>query len=252
MANIKRRSCRVRTNNYSQSQHRRSWSVGGSNVNQVMMKRSNSHLRRLKNITPRKQDQTDFSRPISTSPSSSSAAMSHDRRNSTLVDAETQTLVDDDDDDDDESVDHIGTGSRRSKGDGLESPVQEARDSHWIDSEEDEHSDRELEIQLERNRGRASGSSQHLTFNESPGPSLTTTPHFGIGRRVTVDMSEYKYNPRWSDHHPSIPERSTRSNQDSSTNKGISISTKSFQVYLFLLLSLDSIIMPQPTLYLPE
>ena len=77
----KRRPCRVLVN------HRRSWSVGGSNVHQTMMRRSDSHLRRLELVA--EQPREDAARSTS-----SMASVASTRRCSVLVDAERQTEMD--------------------------------------------------------------------------------------------------------------------------------------------------------------
>ena len=193
LVSCKRRSCRVKVLSHSQSLHRRSWSVGGSNVHQTMMKRSESHLRRLENISEKTQRD---SRPPSSASSSACSRSSSDRRNSALVDAGTQTVVEED-----EPAIRERTGSsRRSKGDGIESPAvgrsRRQTDQSISDSEEEIE---EETYRWERKRGRASGSSQHLSLCESSSQSLTDSqPHFGIGRRYTVDMSQYKYNDTWA------------------------------------------------------
>lgn len=226
LVNNKRRSCRVKVLSYTPSQqHRRSWSVGGSNVHQTMMRRSESHLRRLGNITEKKgQDQRD-SRPSSST--SSCSRSSSDRRNSALVDAGTQTLVHEEDDA--VMIDGQAEESRRSKGDGVESPAmigrikrdQQVRTFDSSDSDEDDAS-REIEEETyrwERKRGRASGSSQHITLCETSSQSLSEYSH-PMGRRYTVDMSQYKYNDSWTKrvHEPSGDP--TQINSSSLPNKG--------------------------------
>ena len=214
LVSSKRRSCRVKVLSYTPSQqHRRSWSVGGSNVHQTMMRRSESHLRRLGNITERKgQDQRD-SRP-SSSVSSCSRTSSDRRRNSILVDAGTQTFVNEEDED--AAMDHeIQTG--RSKGDGLES--SDGEESALHETEEESY-------RWERQRGRASGSSQHITLCESSSQSLSESyQSFGnLGRRYTVDMTQYKYNESWTkriEHGEPSSTRDRSQRDPSSPNKGI-------------------------------
>lgn len=206
VSSTKRRSCRVKVLSHSQSLHRRSWSVGGSNVHQTMMRRSESHLRRLEHIsektsTPPAAQERD-SRPLSSS--SSSSRSSSDRRNSAaLVDAETQTIVEDELAEEPTCV--VRSGSRRSKGDGLESPaVIRLKQTGEESSDSEPEVIQEIEEETyrwERKRGRASGSSQHLSLCESSSQSLNEPrqlQHFGIGRRYTVDMSQYKYNDAWT------------------------------------------------------
>lgn len=210
---IKRRSCRVKTLSYSQSQHRRSWSVGGSNVHQTMMRRSESHLRRLEHVAEKTIDQPD-SRPSSSS--SSCSRTSSDRRNSALVDAETQTISDE--------VSVVRSGSRRSKGDGLESPVirREQQTNTALSSESEQEVEEEMEEETyrwERKRGRASGSSQHISLSEASNQT-DSQQVFGSGRRYTVDMSQYKYNNVWGKRQPSSAVQTLRQNQYSVHDKG--------------------------------
>jgi hypothetical protein len=175
-----------------------------------MMKRSESHLRRLEHISEKTSptmvhqhlEERD-SRPLSSS--SSSSRSSSDRRNSSaFVDAETQTIVEE------ELTEErcvIRSGSRRSKGDGLESPalIRHKRNQQTGEQSSDSEPEAIKEIEeetyrWERKRGRASGSSQHLSLCESSSQSLNEPQQqlFGIGRRYTVDMSQYKYNDAWT------------------------------------------------------
>lgn len=172
----KRRSHR----SYPPAAHRRSWSVGGSNVHQMMMRRSDSHLRRLKFTADQDQDQLATSRSAFCVPPHCDAAVPKDR---ILVDAETQTDV-------------------RSKGDGfsVDSPAPSLRlnNANTValassDSEECENNDNC--DQWERKRGRASGSSQRLSLCEPSNHSLPAA-----GRKYTVDMRQWKYNDSWYKH----------------------------------------------------
>uniref|UniRef100_A0A0P5XEN5 Putative Mitogen-activated protein kinase kinase kinase n=1 Tax=Daphnia magna TaxID=35525 RepID=A0A0P5XEN5_9CRUS len=208
----KRRSCRVKVLSHSQSLHRRSWSVGGSNVHQTMMRRSESHLRRLEHvsektsITPTTQQKS--SRPGSSASSSSSRSSSNRRNSAALVDAGTQTIIEDRHDPLTENSYITPSGSRRSKGDGLESPAlirhrrsQQQQTTHQESSETEPVEEIEEETyKWERKRGRASGSSQHLSLCETSSQSINDPRQtsFGIGRRYTVDMSQYKYNDAWN------------------------------------------------------
>lgn len=216
----KRRSVRLRVPPHQY--HRRSWSVGGSNVHQTMMRRSESHLRRLEHISESK-DQMDKGSRSSTSSSSSSSCPSPSRRCSALVDAETQTISE-----------QTPVVPRRSKGDGLsvedhhESPVltnfRRTVDSTENSSEDDEvleEEDEEESYEWDRKRGRASGSSQRLSLCESSTYSLNpaTIDHLkhstiGGGRRYTVDMSQWKYNETWA-------KENLSTNQQQSADKGI-------------------------------
>jgi len=216
----KRRSVRLRVPPHQY--HRRSWSVGGSNVHQTMMRRSESHLRRLEHISESK-DQTDKGSRSSTSSSSSSSCPSPSRRCSALVDAETQTISE-----------QTPVVPRRSKGDGLsveESPVltnfRRTVDSTENSSEDDEvpeeeeEEDEEESYEWDRKRGRASGSSQRLSLCESSTYSLSSAAidhlkhsTIGGGRRYTVDMSQWKYNETWA-------QRNSSSNEQQSVDKGI-------------------------------
>ena len=221
---VKRRSVRLRVAPHQH--HRRSWSVGGSNVHQTMMRRSESHLRRLEHISENKEQRSSRVSMSSSSAesSSSSSCSSPSRRCSALVecvDAETQTIFE-----------QTPVVSRRSKGDGLsveESPVltnfRRAVDSVENSSEDDDPEEEEEEqeegYEWDRKRGRASGSSQRLSLCESSIQSLNPVvidrlkhATIGGGRRYTVDMSQWKYNERWT-------EQNQSTNQQQSVDKGI-------------------------------
>lgn len=73
--------------------HRRSWSVGGSNVHQTMMRRSEPHLHRL-DLTQDTIQEKDRRSPLFIGPALIESREEQDRRRgSILVDAETQTDV---------------------------------------------------------------------------------------------------------------------------------------------------------------
>lgn len=213
----KRRSCRAKVVS-SHSQHKRAWSVGGSNVHQTMMRRSESHLRRLEQVNEPAREST---RPTSSaSTASSSSSCSTARRCSLLVDAETQTAVAAAP----EPEGFSRSASRRLKGDGIDSPaVERAGKRLESDAEDSEVEDGES-YEWQRNRGRASGSSQRFVMSESPAQH---EPLFaGPGRRYTVDMSQYKYNDAWNRHHASL-HSPHRSGQYNKTLKGTFQNSKS-------------------------
>jgi len=160
--------------------HRRSWSVGGSNVHQTMMRRSEPHLHRL-DLTQDTIQEKDRRSPLVIGPALIESREEQDRRRgSILVDAETQTDV-------------------RSKGDGIsiDSPTVHLKNVNAagaFESSDSEESENNSFYQWERKRGRASGSSQQLSLNETSSHSLPA------GRRYTVDMRQWKYNDSWNKH----------------------------------------------------
>lgn len=209
----KRRSCRVKIPSHSQSLHRRSWSVGGSNVHQTMMRRSESHLRRLEHVSEKTSvmpvTQQKNSRPGSSASSSSSRSLSNRRNSAALVDAGTQTIIEDRHDPVAEDRCITRSGIRRSKGDGLESPAlmrhrrSQQQQTNQESSETEPEAAESIEEETykwERKRGRASGSSQHLSLCDTSSQSVNDARQVsvGIGRRYTVDMSQYKYNNEWT------------------------------------------------------
>lgn len=215
----KRRSCRIRvvpsgSAAASATQHRRSWSVGGSNVHQTMMKRSRSHIRRLGNIAESgSANQPDKGQ----SPSTAS------RRRSILRDAECQTERPNEQDE--ETVATGLTAFSRSKGDGISvdspaltrfAPLSSNVNSSTSSSSESDPEEEELEKRYnwDRTRGRASGSSQRLSLSESTSSQIfapsSEEPSAGPGRRFTVDMSQYKYNESWVKRVHHLPPPSAR------------------------------------------
>jgi hypothetical protein len=109
---------RRRSGRVARAKHRRSWSVGGSNVHQMMMRRSRSPLNRLEFAAEKEAEDKTKNRD-STATLDTDRSVDCSSRCSVLVDAETQT----------ESALADAVVIQRSKGDGFcaDSPLMRNR-----------------------------------------------------------------------------------------------------------------------------
>jgi len=92
-----------------------------------------------------------------------------------------------------------------------------------FESSDSEESENNSFYQWERKRGRASGSSQQLSLNETSSHSLPA------GRRYTVDMRQWKYNDSWNKHaQASLPLNCSEDTEDKCM-----VSFNSFSLFIF-------------------